>query len=312
MNAHLSRSVDAPPESYYKVQMRKPLSFRYRLVHATLAVFGALTFIVGSAQYYPTKSRPFRGGALFTIGAVCYFCDDIADFMGMNKINYLTCWMGNTFLPHSQEPPSFVEWFRYHMLGLNSLLTTTGSVFYLLGCILFIPQLNSEGPGDIIFIPGSCIIMISEGWKLHRAGCVYKQEDGYMYIGRSFRWIHVWKGELVFFMGDLATWLGAALFLVGSIVFLPQYDTNTHDADVAASIFLIGSILYLFCALCLCWKYFCSGYHDEAPGMWESMCWKGLHTAELEKKVVALTPVTTHTDTLDGDEDNNVAGDNEV
>eukprot|EP00428_Durinskia_dybowskii_P063392 CAMPEP_0170377546 /NCGR_PEP_ID=MMETSP0117_2-20130122/12332_1 /TAXON_ID=400756 /ORGANISM="Durinskia baltica, Strain CSIRO CS-38" /LENGTH=187 /DNA_ID=CAMNT_0010632855 /DNA_START=396 /DNA_END=959 /DNA_ORIENTATION=- len=158
---------------------------------------------------------------------------------------------------------SIPRWLRTNEVALNSLLKAVGALSYLIGCILFIPQLGHEVIGDIIFIPGSCIILISEGWEIYRAGCTVRTEDGFIFMDQVFRFKNVWTGDLASFWGNVCIWLGAALFLAGSVLFLPAYDVSDYYTDIVALIFVVGSLLFLAAACCQSWTYFYSGKYDR-------------------------------------------------
>jgi hypothetical protein len=102
---------------------------------------------------------------------------------------------------------------------------------------------------------------------MYRAGCTVTTEDGTTFLDRDFSWANVWVGDLVSFVGDLCAWLGAATFLVGTIYFLPQYDVDAYDTRLAATLFVVGSVLFLFSAWSLCIKYFYTGDYSRAEDL---------------------------------------------
>jgi hypothetical protein len=253
-------SVDRQDRPIQVLEPEQQLSFKWRVFHATVCVLGSVAFFLGSTQYFPSRNHHFRGSMLYTWGAAGYFVSDFLDFWLHHRFEFplVTQSKFNDFTPTLPAfQPSYVQWLRKHESSLNSLLMAFGSLFYFVGCILFIPQLRLEEWGDIIFIPGSCIIIVSESWSMYRAGCIVRTEDGITtFMDQEFRWENVWKGDQAAFYCDLGSWIGGVLFLIGSVWFLPEYDKTDNDTDIAAMIFVIGSLCFLFSACCLCVEYF--------------------------------------------------------
>ena len=244
-------SVDSceKPLAFTKEQ---PLSFGWRLLHSTLCLLGGIAFFLGSTQYYPSRSHHFRGSILFNMGCVAYFFGDFSEFWMHNNLElsfFLKEGESDLSLDIPNIPLTYLEWFRLHEMALNTLLTAVGSLSYLIGCILFIPELEKETIGDILFIPGSAVIMISESWKIYRSGCTIINENGEYSTDGEFSFSHIWYGDYIGFYEDITILIGATIFLIGSVLFLPVYDQDDYDTDIAAITFVIGSLFFIFSAI---------------------------------------------------------------
>jgi hypothetical protein len=125
---------------------------RWRLACLVLFVSGCLLFLSGSVFYY-TRDRHFTvGGYCFAAGGVCFFISE--------PIN----------IAISNQKPAGLSG---HLLAI---LSFSGTVIYLAGCILFIPQLSQVALGTWLFIWGSACFVIVSASNIIR-GC----STGYRY-----------------------------------------------------------------------------------------------------------------------------------
>eukprot|EP00601_Ochromonadales_sp_CCMP2298_P006435 CAMPEP_0173196092 /NCGR_PEP_ID=MMETSP1141-20130122/15422_1 /TAXON_ID=483371 /ORGANISM="non described non described, Strain CCMP2298" /LENGTH=246 /DNA_ID=CAMNT_0014120701 /DNA_START=414 /DNA_END=1155 /DNA_ORIENTATION=- len=142
-----------------------PASALWRLQHSSLTLIGGVAFTLGSYQYLPWKDG--QGGSLFVLGSVALFCADLMNWWS----NRVGCACDARYrgdledklgmdLDHADSPQGQ---FQRAEAGLNYFLTLCGSLLYVVGCVLF--DTREVAVGDVIFIPGSVVLMLSGGGK---------------------------------------------------------------------------------------------------------------------------------------------------
>ena len=248
------------------------LSFSWRFFHSSLCILGGVMFLLGSAQYFPSKQKEARGSAMFVLGASCFF---IADSMDL-YLSYSTAVVDREIKGSSSNKDFHRNSQDFSLLSIltlplvceevmNAFMGTIGSLCYLLGCILFIPELLQQVTGDVLFIPGSIVLIISQGWKVLRAGRTPPSQDNEVTISTPlnstrtrFSVSNMCAGDIPLLCADMSLGLGAVAFLIGSIMFLPQYDTSDSITTGAVYAFLAGSVLFISTGLCVFYKYFCA------------------------------------------------------
>jgi hypothetical protein len=121
---------------------------------------------------------------------------------------------------------------------------------------MFIPAVDLESTGNVIFIVASGIIMLAQGWKLVRQGMV----DANLApdTPRAFNLINY--GSDLSGMGvDLGAFLGAWGYLYGGILFLPgatdAWWGNYNATDIGCDWFLFGGSFFFFSGLCMLYRY---------------------------------------------------------
>ena len=215
----------------------------WRTVHCLLCIIGGTTFLLGSIQYLPYFSHEAKGAYLFTIGSFCFFLADLLEFVSYHQLP--------SGIVGSNKK---VGWFARSEDFLNSLMMTTGSLSYFIGCVYFVPQLHHTDVGDILFIPGSVLLFIAEVWRIYRSGSTLFNAQTERIERCEFHLHHITNTPV--FCADMSLCLGAVAFLVGSILFLPNLDLTTVDTRRAAMVFILGSALFLQSAICLFYAYF--------------------------------------------------------
>jgi hypothetical protein len=118
-------------------------------------VIGGLTFAFASIAYFPVFARVIDSnnlaGWMYTVGSFSFLVADLMEW--------------NHYRPACFS--SSIENEQYK-IGFNFLLSVVGSLLYLLGSIFFIPSTGNLQLGEIIFIVGSTIILLSQSWKCYR------------------------------------------------------------------------------------------------------------------------------------------------
>lgn len=232
-------------------QKVKP-SLSWRVIHCLLCITGGTTFLLGSIQYLPYFSHEAKGAYLFTIGSFCFFIADLLDFFTHHQFGRRSS--HDNININSDNIDSNGSWLVREEDSCNSLVMTTGSLSYFIGCVYFIPKLNHTDIGDILFIPGSILLFIAEVWRIQRSGSTRHNSDSDVVERCTFALHNITDMPALY--ADLSLCLGAVAFLVGSILFLPAVDITAVDTRRAAMVFILGSALFLQSALCLFYDYF--------------------------------------------------------
>ena len=108
--------------------------------------------------------------------------------------------------------------------------------------------------GTWVYIFGSLVIFLAQSWKVYRAGCVeYKSVP----TRTSFKLSNL-LSDIPAALIDSTAGLGGFCYLVGSIYFLPKYDTSDYFTWIAANWFISGGVFYLISGLCMFYRYFCT------------------------------------------------------
>lgn len=236
-----------------------PLPYIWNFMHVLLYVLGGSAFLIGSACYMPRADHPAKGAYLFIMGATGFLLSDLVDC----RESIYDCYVEQKskrrqFRNYKKKNIFELIWSDEDTLG--ACLMALGSTFYFVGCVLFVPSLNHVVLGDLLFIIGSIVIDFAEGWKIYRLGSSqYSVVTGEL-ERVPFEWKIVFAGNLTLFYADLCNFFGVLIFLVGSIFFLPHIDiTNPHtDERRAASLFIIGSFLFVVCGFFMFYDYFVS------------------------------------------------------
>lgn len=237
------------------VRFPAPLGLSWRLFHWMNYIIGGVTFTIGSYQYFPAVSGYVLGAWLFTIGSFGFAVADFNEWWTNNRVGCFyyadieEIFESSLANKNFQPINSVIGKFQRAENGLNFFLSLTGSALYLFGSILFIPDLNSIVAGTYIFILGSAVIFTAQSWKLWRV--FYNREE------KSFKFSHFLE-DLPGTVVDLTAGLGGLCYLIGSVIFLPQYDVSEAETYQAAVWFQLGGLLYLLSGLALGYRYFCT------------------------------------------------------
>lgn len=227
-----------------------PVSSVWKTIHCINYLIGGTTFLFGSVCYLPAYSDYVSGGWLFTIGSACFLFADLFEWWKNNRIGcafdseLLSSYedhleQGGIFPKRGTPEHDSVYWrFKRAEPGINFFTSVAGSQLYLIGSVMFIPDMDTIVIGTWVFIFGSFIIATAQTWKLYRTG---------------------WQGLLddkAAFGIDFGAGIGGIFYLLGSIYFLPQYDTSDVRTTEAASLFICGGLSFFLSGVCMFFKYF--------------------------------------------------------
>ena len=133
------------------------------------------------------------------------------------------------------------QW-RRAVPGINMTASVIGSICYLVGSVLFLPDLEDYlNIGEGVFITGSAIIFFSQIWKVIRIGYtnISDRQD------RRFRITNLMHNFVVF-VADAATDLGGLFYFIGTILFLPKFITTNFGLNRAAGLFITGGTFFYY------------------------------------------------------------------
>jgi hypothetical protein len=225
-----------------------PLTLTWRAAHCAAYLTAGCCFVVGSLCYFPSIANYSLGGWSFTIGSVGFLYADLLEWWTNNRVgcfdsahlraqfDAMEAMEAQTVqaeavgvvevgpegeLNCKEAEEAEREWeletepeciYTYTQPsstnGLNFFYSAVGSALYLWGSVLYIPRDDGILQGTELFIVGSVVIATSQSWKLYR----------YPSFTHDLGAVHVDSGALV----------GGLLYLVGSVLFLPQVSTYIH------------------------------------------------------------------------------------
>ena len=236
----------------------QPLSLAWRVNHTIPYLIGGTTFLLGSYQYLPSISNYLLGGWLFTIGSTGFLYADLHEWWKNNRIG---CAFDEGYEEdfeasvgkHCDSGFSMYGKYQRAENGMNFAFSAVGSLLYLIGSIMFIPDLDLIVEGTIVFIPGSLVIFLSQMWKLYRAGCAPSgPNEGRVYSERRFHLsvlFEDWPAVGV----DAGAGLGGFAYCVGSGLFLPG---SGAAVTTAAGWFIFGGTCFTISGLFIIYRYF--------------------------------------------------------
>jgi hypothetical protein len=216
-----------------------------------------LELSVGSAMYFPSISNYEAGGWLFTIGSLAFAIADFTEWLTNNHVGCI-CYERFEADYESQvgplfDPPNTSSGRNQRAAnGFNFFCSFCGSFIYLVGSALFIPSIGQYVAGGYLFIVASIIIVLAQSWKLCRSGYDFSSRDT-LQLGFNFaNWHHDIPGILV----DACAGIGAFGYIVGSVLFMPEYNIDTDATYRAAAWFQFGGTFFALSGLCMFYRYF--------------------------------------------------------
>lgn len=132
-------------------------------------------------------------------------------------------------------------------LGFNFLLSATGSLFYLLGSIYFIPSVANLFYGELYFIIGSAIIALSQAWKCYRTCTTPPTRPACANI----------KEDLLGFIVDLFAGLGGLFYLIGTAIYCKSPAPEDRYYVLAIVWWILGGAAFFISAMAMQKRYFC-------------------------------------------------------
>ena len=255
----MDNSALLPREDKYP----QPLSFAWRVNHTIPYLTGGITFFIGSLAYLTSVSNYELGGWMFTIGSVGFLYADLTEWWKNNKVG---CAFDAEFRDDLEErsgkdfEPASTSIGQYQRAenGLNFAFSAFGSLLYLIGSIMYIPEVGAVVEGTIVFIPGSLVIFFSQMWKLYRAGC-HPLPGVERKCSERFFELKNLSEDLPAVGVDLNAGLGGFAYFIGSCLFLPG---SGAAIDTAVGWFVLGGTFFSLSGFFIIYRYFFTlNYH---------------------------------------------------
>lgn len=247
-------------ESLLESNLRKypqPLSLGWRLRHGSSYLASGVLFIIGSYQYFTFSTEDYQLAAItFILGGFGFLYSDLSEWWLNNRVG---CFMYDYYKEdyEKQVGKSFAKidtlYGSYQRAenGMNFAFSAFGSLLYFIGGFLFLPNLNQTVLGTQIFIWGSSVIFLSQSWKLYRWGCNDQSDP----LSNKFKFVNL-AYDFPATMVDFFAGIGGALYLIGSVYFLPDYDTSDYYTNLAATFFLCGGISFTLSGVSMQYRYY--------------------------------------------------------
>lgn len=197
----------------------------WRILHAIGFATGGLTFIVGTALYFapPSDAIEILAAALYIIGSLGFLTVDVMEF----------------YTPDYKVLP----------LRYNIAMSATGSFFYVLGSIGYLPSIlaQTEALGVWGFIVGSFLIGCSQAWKVTRLS---QGKDGRYSLRTILGSSDIFTAAGV----EAGAGMGAWLFFAGT-----AFQDANGAFDSVLWMWLAGSVAFTSGAAFLAYRHFVMG-----------------------------------------------------
>lgn len=208
-------------------------------------------------MYFPSISNYEAGGWLFTIGSLAFAIADFTEWWTNNRVG---CFYYQDYEVDYESqveqifdsPHSSIGRFQRAANGLNFFCSFIGSFIYLVGSALFIPAIGAYVLGGYLFIVASIIIVLAQSWKLARAGHDFSSKSS---LVKGFSWSN-WSHDVPGICVDACAGLGAFGYIIGSILFLPEYNVDTDATFRAAAWFQFGGTFFALSGIAMLYRYF--------------------------------------------------------
>jgi hypothetical protein len=241
----------------------RPRSIIWRIFHGIHYLLGGLTFAAGSCMYFAKVIEKDwalnTGAALFIVGSFFFLLADLQEWW-YYRIGCVFDWKYREpyEVDHAevfQHPRNTrIGRFKRAEIGLNCFASIIGSALYLAGSILFLPDLSYVLiAGEALFISGSAVIYLSQGWKVYRLACTNEIDRS----DRQFR-LNNLLNDMQAVVIDISAGLGGFFYFIGTILFLPQFTTTDFGLNRAAGLFLCGGFFFTIAGVVLQYRYYCS------------------------------------------------------
>ena len=128
-------------------------------------------------------------------------------------------------------------------LSYNGSLYIIANIIFIVGCVCFMPMYDENNEdtlkgGIALFTIGSIIFLVAPMWNIYRT-IEFKRHQKINELS--------YRTEISV---GIAYILGSALFVVGSILFLPQYyDNGIQTEEAAVGCFIWGSACFLLATI---------------------------------------------------------------
>lgn len=227
-------------------------SARYYVIFRTILILlAALLYVAASSMYFEDvvhKSYALRtGAALFTAGAslklIAELTRPIEDRVGLCCYGkYRETYVSQRIEAFTYPEYALIErWIRVETL-LSDILLIVVAAIELARSILYIPGLAFT-VGKAFFIASSAVLIVVNLWIIYQVG---REEDNPYNLTFRFRnLLHRPVKVLI----RITSAIGALLYLIGSALYLPEYDKTAYDQNRVAGLYEAGAFFLMISGL---------------------------------------------------------------
>ncbi|CAF1074523.1 unnamed protein product [Adineta steineri] len=217
----------------------------YDLVRGFFLLLQALAYICASAMYFDSvihQSYALKvGAALYKAGATFKLFAEIPkifkDRVGLFLYaKYRLAYTLQRIEEFTYLEYSFVEGFIRTEIALSDLFLILSAALDLARAILYIQQLNTLTCGIYLFIASMSILLSADMWIIYQLGRMEK-DDPY---NLTFRCRNACR-NIVKFLFRLFSAFAALFYIIGSTLYLPEYDKNASDQDNVGALYEAGA-----------------------------------------------------------------------
>lgn len=245
--------------------LNRPLPLIWRIIHGTSSLIGGLAFLTGSCMYFAKiiiKVWALNIGAvLFIVGSFFFLLADIQEWWH-HRIGCIFDWKYRERYEEQnakifrQSRNTILERLKRAEDGLNCFTSIIGSALYLTASILFLPDFSHElTVSEALFMAGSTVIYISQGWKVYRIGCTNKNDLS----DTPFRLKNL-LNDIQLVIINISVGLGALFYFISTILFLPKFTTTDFGINRAAGLFVCGGFFFAVAGIFLQYYYYCTSH----------------------------------------------------
>lgn len=229
----------------------------FHTLFCSLYLMGSIMFVVGSILLYSNFSDLVNSARLYTLGSFAFVLTDAMDWYYARK--------------QTSSLNGLITQGRFsRIICFNNVLSFTsilGSVFYLIGSIFFLHEVNLPRSSLQGFLVASVLIMLAQAVKIYRTICIradnqtnhatekelFDGTDSSPLIVTVNRTMPPTGWELLSgVLLDSFIFAGALCFLIGSYDGLHQ-----TSPDVMADLFTVGSVFYLLAGMLTGYQHCC-------------------------------------------------------
>ena len=223
---------------------------------------GGMCFIPASCMYFAQVSQNSlaltAGGWLFTIGSFCLLMADLQEWWYYRVGCILDCkyrraLQSSMYIQEEDPYPTLRHRCDRAKIGINTFTSVCGSALYLAGSILLIPGFEAYLVVSVaLIIAGSSVIFLSQLAKVYRSGRIDDDDQ----LGGQFRFSNLSK-NIPTVSADSSAAAGAIFFLIGSVLFLPQFNVNQIYQDKGSAYYVCGGVGFAVSAVFFFHEDFC-------------------------------------------------------
>ena len=244
--------------------LTRPRSAKWFLVHDINYTMGGLCFIPASCMSFVQVSQqnPLAftvAGWLFSIGSLCLLLADLQEWWYFRigclfDCKYRGALGANKIYVNGDRCSALRRRFDRAKVGVNIFASACGSALYLVGSILSIPGFETYvRVSQALVIAGSIVIYLSQAAKLYRSGCIENEQQ----TNGQFRFRN-WSNTVRTVIADISAALGAIFYLIGTVLFLAEFNIDQIHQDKASVLYVFGGVGFAVSGIFFVYDDFCS------------------------------------------------------